>query len=118
MPLVNNIKCKVSSLYRTLVEKEPKKPAKVLNILENEINNAEKLQTMSMNELKDIARLRRIKNRDKLKREDLIIIILKSESSNAEHNYMKHFNNNANDDNNNNTNDNNNNTYDGKIISK
>ena len=62
--------------------------------------------------------MRRIKNRDKLKKEGLIISILKSESSNAEHNYLKAFNNNTNDDNNNNTNDNNNNTYDGKIISK
>ena len=48
MPLVNNIKCKVSSLYKTLVKKEPKKPAKVPIILENEINNSEELQTMSM----------------------------------------------------------------------
>ena len=54
--------------------------------------------------------MKRIKNRDKLKREGLIISILESESSNAEPNYMKHFNNN--------TNDNNNNTYDGEIISK
>ena len=53
--------------------------------------------------------MKRIKNRDKLKREGLIISILKSESSNAEPN-MKHFNNN--------TNDNNYNTYDGEIISK
>ena len=36
--------------------------------------------------------MRRVKNRDKLKKEGLIISILKSESSNAERNYMKHFN--------------------------
>ena len=36
-----------------------------------------------------------------------IISLLKSENSNTECNYMKHFNNNSNDDNNN--------TYDGKI---
>ena len=60
--------------------------------------------------------MRRIKNRDKLKKEDLII------SSNAERNYMKHLNNNnTNVDNNSNTNvDNNSNTndddtYDSKI---
>ena len=63
--------------------------------------------------------MRRIKNRGKLKKEGLITSILKSESSNAERNYMKHFNNNTND--NNDTNDDNNtnyNTYDGKIRDK
>ena len=57
--------------------------------------------------------MRRIKNKDKLTKEGLIISLLKSESSNAERNYMKHFDN-ANDDNNN-TNDD---TYDGKIRDK
>ena len=56
------------------------------------------------NELKEIAKLRRIKIRYKFKKEDLITGILESESSNAECNYMKHFNNNTNDDDNNNTN--------------
>ena len=50
--------------------------------------------------------MRRIKNRDKLTKEGLIISLLQSESSDAERNYMKHFNNNTNDDND---------TYDGKI---
>ena len=57
-----------------------------------------------------IARLRRIKNSDKLKKEGLITSLLKSESSNAERNYMKHFNNTNHD--NNNANDDNNNTND------
>ena len=35
----------------------------------------------SIDELKEIARLRRIKNREKLTKEDLIISLLKSESS-------------------------------------
>ena len=69
-----------------------------------------------IDELKEIARLRRIKNSDKLKKEGLITSLLKSESSSTERNYMKHFNNNTNDDNNdNNTNDN---TYDEKIRDK
>ena len=46
---------------------------------------------------------------DKLKKEGLIISLLKSESSDAECNYMKHFNNNTNDDND---------TYDDKIRDK
>ena len=42
--------------------------------------------------------MRRIKNRDKLKKEGLIISLLKSESRDAERNYMKHFSNNTDDD--------------------
>ena len=65
------------------------------------------LQGKSIDELKKIARLRRVKNRDKLTKEGLTISLLKSESSNAERNYMENFNNNTNDD-----------TYDGKIKGK
>ena len=53
--------------------------------------------------------MKRIKNRGKLKKEGLIISILKSEGSSAERNYMKHFNINTNV-NNINTNVSNNNT--------
>ena len=48
--------------------------------------------------------MRRIKNSRKLRKEALITSILKSESSNTERNYMKHFNINTKDD-----------TYDSKI---
>ena len=48
------------------MKKEPRKTAKGPNILENEVNDAEKLQKKSIDELKEIARLRRIKNSDKL----------------------------------------------------
>ena len=64
------------------MKKEPKKT-------DNSVNNVEKLQNKSIDELKGIAKLRRIKNRDALKKEDLIISVLKSESSNVERNYMK-----------------------------
>ena len=50
----------------------------------------------------------RIKNRGKLTKERLIISLLKSESSDAERNYMIQFNNNIDDDD----------TYDGKIRGK
>ena len=64
----------------------------------------------SIDELKEIAKSRRIKNRGKLRKEALITSILKLESSNAELNYMKHFNTNV---------DNNNvDTYDGIIRDK
>ena len=85
-----------------------KKIAKIPHISENEVNQAKKLQRKSINEFKEIARLRRIKNRDELTKEGLIISLLKSESSDAERNYMKHFNNNTDDDD----------TYDGKMRDK
>ena len=63
--------------------------------------------------------MRGIKNRDKLTKESLITSLLKSESNNAERNYMKHFNKNTNDDNNANDGNNaNDDTYDGKIRDK
>ena len=52
--------------------------------------------------------MRRIKKRDKLTKEDLIIILLKSASTALENNFMKHFNNNNTDDD----------TYDDKIKGK
>ena len=62
--------------------------------------------------------MRRIKNRGKLKKGGLINSILKSESRNAERNYMKHFDTNAdksNVDNNANGDDDDDDTYDSKI---
>ena len=63
--------------------------------------------------------MRRIKNRGKLKKGGLINNILKSESSNAERNYMKHFDTNADksnvDNNANGDDDDDDDTYDGKI---
>ena len=119
------------SAYKKLVKKAS-------NILENEIHNEEYLKKKSIDELKEIGKLRKIKNRGKLKKEGLIISILKSEGSNAELNSMKHVNANVNNNNNtnvnnnknnNNNNNNNNNdvnnnthdddgTYDGKIRDK
>ena len=83
------------------------KIAKIQNISKNELNQSKKLQRKSIDELKEIARLRRIKNIEKLTKEDLIISLLKSESSAAEFNFKKLFNNNTNDD-----------TYDDKIRGK
>ena len=87
------------------------------------------MKRKSIDKLREIAKLRRIKNRGKLKKDGLIISILKSESSSAERNCMKHFNTIANVSNNNinvsNINDVNNNTnddvdgsYDGEIRDK
>ena len=103
------------------MKKEPKKTAKVSY-------NEETRERKSIDELKEIAKLRGIKNRGKLKKEGLITSLLESESSNAERNYMKYFNNtnainntnvsNNTNVNNNNTNDHDDDTYDGKIRDK
>ena len=95
------IKCKVKGISKKLMKKEPKKTDKI----SNEVNNAFQLQNKSI---------------DKLKKEDLINNLLKSEGSNVERNYMKHLNNNTNDNNiNTNTNDDNDDdTYDSKIRDK
>ena len=64
----------------------------------NELRKAEKLQNKSIDDLKEIARLRRIKNYDNLTKKDLIFSLLRSESNPVEHNYMKYFNNSTNDE--------------------
>ena len=91
-------KRKVKSNRRKLLKIKLEKIAKIQNISKNELNKAEKLQNKSIDESRGIARLRRIKTSDNLTKEDLIISLLKSESSRAERNYMKHFNNITNDD--------------------
>ena len=53
---------------------------------------------MSLDNLKKIARLRRIKDYDNLTRKDLIFSLLKSESNLAERNYMKYYNNSTDDE--------------------
>ena len=64
----------------------------------NELCKAEKLQDKSIDELEETAMLRGIKNYNNLTKEDLIFSLLKSESSPAERNYMKYFNNSTNDE--------------------
>ena len=58
---VRYVKCKIESAYKRLVKKEPRKTAKV-------IYNEEILKRKSIDELKEIAKLRGIKNRSKLKK--------------------------------------------------
>ena len=104
-----NSRRKVKSVHKKLTKIGLGKTAKIQNISKNELNQVEKLQKKSIDELKGIARLRRIKNIEKLTEEDLIITHLKSENSALEHSFMKHFNNNNTDDND---------TYDDKIRGK
>ena len=55
-------RCKVWSICRKIKRIGLKKIAKIQNISENDLNKAEKLQKKSIDELKVIDRLRRIKN--------------------------------------------------------
>ena len=98
---------KLKKNRKKLLKIKLEKIAKIQNISKNELSKAEKLQNKSIDELRGIARLRRIKNYDNLTKEDLIISLLKSESNPVERNYMKYFNNSTNDD-----------TYDDKIKGK
>ena len=61
-------------------------------------NQVKKLHRKSIDELKRIARLRRIKNSEKLTKEEPIIALLKYASSALENNFMKQFNNTNDDD--------------------
>ena len=93
-----NSKPKVKTNHKKLLKMKLEKIAKKQNISRNELRKAKKLQNKSLDELKEIAGLRRIKNYDNLTKEDLIFSLLKSESSPAERNYIKYFNNNTNDE--------------------
>ena len=72
---------KVKSIHRKLRRLGLEKIAKIQNLSKNELNKAERLQEKSTDKLKAIARLRRIKNIEKLTKEALILTLLKSESS-------------------------------------
>ena len=82
-------KRKVKSNRKDLLKIKLEKIAKIQNILKNESSKDGKLQNKSIDELRGIARLRRIKKSDNLTEEDFIISLLKSESNPVERNYMK-----------------------------
>ena len=68
---------KVKSNRRKLLKIKLEKIAKIQNISKNKLSKAEKLQNKLIDELRGIARLRRIKNNN-LTKENLIISLLKS----------------------------------------
>ena len=98
---------KVKSNRRKLSKIGLEKIAEIQNIYKNELNKAKKLHKKSIDELKEIARLRRIKIIENLPNEELLTALLKSERSTTERNFKKLFNNNINDD-----------TYDDEIRGK
>ena len=60
--LLNALGRKMKNIHRKLMKKGLGKTAKIQNISKNELNQTENLQKKSIDELKEIARLRRIKN--------------------------------------------------------
>ena len=91
-------KRKVKSNHRKLLKMKLEKIAKIQNISKNDLSRAEKLQNKLIDKLREIERLRRLKNYDNLTKEDLIFSLIKSESNPVERNYMKYFNNSTNDE--------------------
>ena len=65
-------------------EKGSKRIKKVQNLLQNELNQIMKMHDQSRDKLKQIAKIRRIKNYKKMSKEELIISLLKSKSSLSE----------------------------------
>ena len=57
---------KVNNICKKLLKTELEKIAKIQNISKNGSNQAKKLQRKSIDELKQIARMRRIKSSEKL----------------------------------------------------
>ena len=86
-------RCKVKNNHKKLSKIGLGKIVKKMNQ-----NQVKKLQRKSIDELKRIARLRRIKNSEKLTKEEPIIALLKYASSALENNFMKQFNNTNDDD--------------------
>ena len=91
-------KRKLKSIRIKLRRLRLEKTAKMQNISKNDFNKVKKLQEKSLDELKPIARLRRINNFKKLTKEDLILTLLKSESNALENNNNDNNNNNDDDD--------------------
>ena len=109
---IKHIKKKADLLKNALVnvkkrkgsfEKGLKEIAKMKNLSQNEFNQIAEMRCLSRDELEQIAKIRRIKKYEDVKKEDLIISLLKSKESIAE--LL----------NNNNNNNNNNNLYDNEI---
>ena len=82
--------------WRKLKKVHPKF-VKKQSILENDLCKVTKLQKMSLDDLKKIAILRKIKNYDKLSREDLVYTLLRSKRD-LESNFEKYITNDINDE--------------------
>ena len=66
------------------MEKGLKQIAKMRNLSQNELNQVSAMYDQSRDELERVAKMRRIKNRKRMSKGDLIIALLKSKSGVAE----------------------------------
>ena len=96
-PHIQEIKRKSHSIRRKINRLNLKKIGKKPNVLKRDLREATELLNMSLDDLKKIAILQRIKNYNDLSKEDLIYALLRSESDPTENNYMEYINNNTND---------------------
>ena len=63
------------------------------HVSENDLREATELNNISLRDLKNIAKLRRIKNYEDMSKEDLIYTLSRSKKNILENNYMKYINN-------------------------
>ena len=94
----HDIKRKSYNVCRKFRKLGLNKFVKKQNITKNDLHKARKLHNKLLDDLKKIARLRRIKNLGDLSKEDLIYTLLRSEKNYLEDNYMKYINNNTDDE--------------------
>ena len=59
------------------------------NLSQNEFNQIAEMHRLSLNELKQIAKIRRIKNYEYMKKEDLLIPLLKSKERKSKISFIK-----------------------------
>ena len=90
-------KKKQDEIGELLARSDLYKLAKRQNIFRSEVDEIIRLNNMSLDDLKRIAKLRTIKNYGNLSKEDLIYTILKSEKSLYENNYLNCIRNNTDD---------------------
>lgn len=82
-------KKKQDAIANTLERLNLHRPAKMQNISVDEVNETTRLNDMSLNYLKKIAKLRSVKSFSNLRKEDLIYTLLRTEKSLYENNYTK-----------------------------
>ena len=82
----HNISKKVTQLLR-------KKIGERANITKSDLDKALELYSLSSSDLKNLAKLQRIKNLSELTKDDLIYTLLRSEKVLQENNYLKYINN-------------------------
>ena len=97
--LINALsKCKSYNICIKFRKSGLNKYVKKQNLTESGLRNAIKLQKKSLDDLRKIAKLRRIKNYENLSREDLIYTLLRTQNHPIENNYMKYITNNTDDE--------------------